>query len=212
MTFYTLEAWKNLLGHLLWVTAGVAILRWKQKPFFPKKGHWVSWSLKENWCWWTLFGYFLSYFLVFVGGVFLQGLLVGSGALTGNGMGVMNGGGASMGRGVMTNREWFWFGNSKDVVGIILHAVGPCISAPIFEEILYRGYVLPTLSMYLPLWAAIPICSVVFAVPHGMTLGGLVPLVGLGMVWSLLYLHSRNLVVPIVIHALWNSRAVLLSL
>ena len=42
-------------------------------------------------------------------------------------------------------------------------------------------------------------------------LKGLLPLSALGMVWGVAYVCSGNLVVPIVIHALWNSRIFLSS-
>ena len=56
-------------------------------------------------------------------------------------------------------------------------AVGPCISAPIFEEVLYRGFLLPALSVGMKLPMAIPVSSVLFAVHH-LNLGGIIPLSG----------------------------------
>lgn len=35
------------------------------------------------------------------------------------------------------------------------------------------------------------------------------PLTVLGLVWSLLYLYSGNLMVNVLIHAMWNSRVFL---
>lgn len=40
----------------------------------------------------------------------------------------------------------------------------------------------------------------------------MLPLSVLGLVWSLLYLYSRNLLVTVLIHAMWNSRVFLGSL
>jgi len=39
-----------------------------------------------------------------------------------------------------------------------------------------------------------------------------VPLAALGFVWAVLYIQSRNLLVTILIHAMWNSRVFLGSL
>lgn len=40
----------------------------------------------------------------------------------------------------------------------------------------------------------------------------MLPLSVLGLVWSLLYLYSGNLLVTVLIHAMWNSRVFLGSL
>ncbi|CAM9992236.1 unnamed protein product [Choristocarpus tenellus] len=40
----------------------------------------------------------------------------------------------------------------------------------------------------------------------------MLPLSILGLVWSLLYMFSGNLVTTIIIHAMWNSRVFLGSL
>ena len=34
----------------------------------------------------------------------------------------------------------------------------------------------------------------------------LVPLASLGLLWGLLYVRSANLLVPALVHAMWNSR------
>ena len=39
-----------------------------------------------------------------------------------------------------------------------------------------------------------------------MRLGLLLPLSGTGFFWGVMYVHSGNLLVPTLIHALWNAR------
>lgn len=201
ITFHTLEAWKGLSAHLLWVVMGLSILRWKQKPFFPNKGHWINWSLRGNWVWWTCGGYLLSA-LLYNTSTLINHLILPVTVLKRT---------MPCPDPVVALSQMFLPGADYDPGGltaVAINAIGPCISAPIFEEVLYRGYLLPALSMYLPLWASIPISSLVFALPHGSS-AGLLPLSVLGMAWSLLYTQSRNLAVPIAIHAMWNTRAFL---
>ena len=53
-TFKKIQAWKVLLGHLMWVYMGVRILGSNHKPFFPPKGTWLRWRTDSNWVWWEV--------------------------------------------------------------------------------------------------------------------------------------------------------------
>ena len=91
-------------------------------------------------------------------------------------------------------------------------ALAPCVSAPIFEELLYRGFLLPALcALGAPLSVALPLHAALFGLHHA-ALATLLPLSALGLLWGWLYVRSGNLVVPILVHALWNSRIFLQSL
>jgi len=78
------------------------------------------------------------------------------------------------------------------------------ICAPVFEEVLFRGFWLPTLSRYLPMGAAILLSAFTFALAH-LNLSDLLPLTMLGVVLGVVYSHSRNLLAPILLHSLWNT-------
>jgi hypothetical protein len=71
-----------------------------------------------------------------------------------------------------------------------------------------RGFLLPALAVSMRLPVAIPVSSILFAVHH-LNLGGVIPLSVLGFAWAVVYTQSRNLLVTILIHALWNSRVFL---
>ena len=73
---------------------------------------------------------------------------------------------------------------------------------------LYRGFLLPALAILMPLKWAIPTSSILFAVHH-LNVGGIIPLTVLGFAWAIVYAQSRNLLVTILVHALWNSRVFL---
>lgn len=192
LTTATTRAWKVLMGHLMWVYMGIRILR-RLNPFFPTKGTWLRWKWRSNWVWWTIGGYYVSALFFNISDVVNQLLLP-----------------ASMFEeetvvSKLINPE------NKDPVAMAVGSIGPCVSAPVFEEVLYRGFLLPALTCFLPMWAAIPVSSVLFAVHH-LNPAMVLPLATLGLIWAILYAKSRNLLVTIMIHAMWNSRVFLGSL
>lgn len=85
------------------------------------------------------------------------------------------------------------------------------VCAPIFEELLFRGFVLPTLSKFLPLWGSLVLSGLLFAIAH-LNLSDLLPLTALGIVLGLTYSRSRNLLAPMLLHSLWNTGSLLVLL
>ena len=75
---------------------------------------------------------------------------------------------------------------------------------------LYRGFVLPALLCFVPLTAALPLHALLFGLHH-LSLATLLPLSTLGLLWAALYVGSRNLLVPMLVHALWNCRVFALA-
>jgi membrane protease YdiL (CAAX protease family) len=88
---------------------------------------------------------------------------------------------------------------------LAIGAIAPCITAPYWEEIFYRGLIYPFLGSIMPMSLATPLSAIVFAVHHARV-DALIPLFVLGMTWATLYLLSGNLFVCMVVHAMWNSR------
>ncbi|EKX32290.1 hypothetical protein GUITHDRAFT_121552 [Guillardia theta CCMP2712] len=179
-----------LLGHLMWVYMGIRILGTKHKPFFPPQGTWLRWRTNSNWVWWVVGSYFVSALLFNIADLINQFILPST---IFDEESVVS---------KLVNPE------NKDLLAMAIGAVGPCISAPIFEEVLYRGFLLPALAAMMPLQWAIPTSSILFAVHH-LNIGGILPLSVLGLAWAIIYTQSRNLLVTILIHALWNSRVFL---
>ncbi|GJQ10678.1 hypothetical protein GpartN1_g2469.t1 [Galdieria partita] len=193
LTVASLRAWKVLLGHLIWVYMAVKILGNRLEPFFPPKGSWIKWRWRSNWLWWVTGGYYASGLLFNIADSFNQWILPSS---LFNDESVVS---------KLVKPE------NNDLFAMAIGAIGPCLTAPVFEEVLYRGYLLPALATIMPIRFAIPLSSVLFAVHH-LNIGSIIPLTVLGWAWALLYAHSRNLLVTILIHALWNSRVFLGSL
>ena len=78
------------------------------------------------------------------------------------------------------------------------------VIAPVFEEYLFRGILLPVLARPLGLGPGVFLSSLAFACIHAH-LPSLVPLTVVATGFSLAYLYSRSLWVPIAMHSLFNG-------
>jgi len=77
------------------------------------------------------------------------------------------------------------------------------VCAPLWEEVMFRGFLLPSLTRRMPPIAAIAMSSLVFALVH-FTKEGFVPLLILGTVFGTAYVRTLNLFPAIALHSLWN--------
>ncbi|ESW15500.1 hypothetical protein PHAVU_007G077200 [Phaseolus vulgaris] len=93
---------------------------------------------------------------------------------------------------------------ARDPVAMALYAVVVSVCAPIWEEIVFRGFLLPSLTKYMPVWSAILVSSVSFALAH-FNIQRILPLVFLGMVMGTVFVRSRNLLPSMLLHSLWNA-------
>jgi uncharacterized protein len=87
-------------------------------------------------------------------------------------------------------------------IGLLWFLVAVC--APFFEESLFRGFFLTSLTRYLSTWQAIALSGFLFAIAH-QNLGDLLPLTVLGAILGFVYLRSRNLLASMLLHSLWNT-------
>ena len=78
------------------------------------------------------------------------------------------------------------------------------VIAPVFEEILFRGIGLGVLAKRFGTGVSIAIVSVAFALVHGHV-PSLVPLFLLSVAFSTAYILTGSLLVPMVMHALFNG-------
>jgi len=81
--------------------------------------------------------------------------------------------------------------------------------APIFEELLFRGFLLPFLSQRRRMGLALVVSALLFGVIH-LQPAGLPVLCTLGMVMGLAMRHTGSLRTPILVHACWNGSLFLL--
>ncbi|KAK9120370.1 hypothetical protein Syun_017987 [Stephania yunnanensis] len=77
------------------------------------------------------------------------------------------------------------------------------IMAPICEETIYRGFLMTSLTKWLPVNASIAISSLVFTLAHHSP-GKSLEIFIFGVVLGLVYAQTRNLLAPITMHACWN--------
>lgn len=93
---------------------------------------------------------------------------------------------------------------ARDPVAMALYAVFLSVCAPIWEEIFFRGFLLPSLTRYMPVWCSILVSSVAFASAH-LNLQTMLPFIFLGMLIGAVFARSRNLLASMLLHSLWNA-------
>ena len=93
---------------------------------------------------------------------------------------------------------------SHDFLSLLLLATTAVVLAPLFEEMIFRGVLLPVLCCRLGQIWGVFVSALVFAVAH-LSIGELVPLLVLGLGLSLLRLSSGRLFPSVLMHALWNG-------
>lgn len=98
-------------------------------------------------------------------------------------------------------------------------ALSAIVVAPIAEELFFRGMVFPALAKRVGLWAGIVLSALIFGIVHLNQaedfLGGvllLARLVPLGMLFAWLYHWRGTLVIPIIVHSVFNAASIALLL
>ncbi len=78
------------------------------------------------------------------------------------------------------------------------------VSAPLLEEIIFRGFLFPSLTKYCSPSLSLCLSASLFALVH-MNINDILPLTMLGLILGLVYDRSRNLLTPILLHCFWNT-------
>ncbi|MCC5599481.1 CPBP family intramembrane glutamic endopeptidase [Nostoc favosum] len=182
-----LQAFYVLVSYLLVASGALLVLYFSLKRFFPLPEFWFRFRFQDNWFLWGLGGYCAALPIVVVVSLINQQLWQGQGG---------------------SNPLLQLALESQDAVALGIFFSTAAIAAPFFEEILFRGFLLPSLTRYLPVWGAILISSFLFAIAH-LSLSEILPLTALGIVLGVVYTRSRNLLAPMLLHSLWNSGTLL---
>ncbi|XP_058079102.1 uncharacterized protein LOC131227333 isoform X2 [Magnolia sinica] len=98
------------------------------------------------------------------------------------------------------------FGQSNTSTVFLLGILG--VLAPVCEETIYRGFLMTSLTKWLPMPASVVVSSAVFTLAH-QSPGKFLEIFIFGMVLGLVYAKTRNLLTPITMHACWNLGVVL---
>jgi len=96
-----------------------------------------------------------------------------------------------------------WVVLDPEVSSRLLLALTAVVAAPIFEETLFRGYLLNRFRRHLSPRRAAALSGLLFALVH-FSWTGLVPLWALGFGLGMLYQRTGCLLTPILAHSLWN--------
>ncbi|MEH2301929.1 MAG: CPBP family glutamic-type intramembrane protease [Nostoc sp.] len=187
ITDVRLQAFSVLISYLLVASGALLVLYFSLKRFFPLPEFWFRFRFQDNWFLWGLGGYCAALPIVVVVSLINQQLWQGQGG---------------------SNPLLQLALESRDGVALSIFFFTAAIAAPFFEEILFRGFLLPSLTRYLPVWGSILISSLLFAIAH-LSLSEILPLTALGIVLGVVYTRSRNLFAPMLLHSLWNSGTLL---
>lgn len=182
-----LQAFSVLVSYLLVALGALLVLYFSLKPFFPLPELWFRFRFQNNWFLWGLGGYCTALPIVVMVSLINQQLWQGQGG---------------------SNPLLQLALESQNGVALGIFFFTAAIAAPFFEEILFRGFLLPSLTRYLPVWGSIIISSLLFAIAH-LSLSEILPLTALGIVLGVVYTRSRNLLAPMLLHSLWNSGTLL---
>jgi hypothetical protein len=184
---YQMQAIFNLIAYILVAALSILVLYLSLKPFLPLTKEWFRWNLNISGFLWGAGGYFTALPLVIIVSLINQKLWQGYG------------GSNPLLPVALEGQSW---------VTIALLFLTASVAAPIFEELMFRGFMLPSLTRYLPVWGAIAVSSLLFAIAH-LSLSEVLPLTTLGIILGVVYTRSRNLFSSIILHSLWNTGTLL---
>lgn len=102
------------------------------------------------------------------------------------------------------------FAEPGDAVARLVIALSAVVFAPIFEEILFRGFLYRNLKQLWGPGPAMVAAGLLFGLAH-LEPGLILPLSALGATLAFLYERSGSLLVPIFVHALWNLGQLVLA-
>ncbi len=162
---------------------GIGVLYLSIKSYFPLPADWFKFNWKSNWILWGVGGYLVATPIVLVVSL-------------------------------LNEQIWKGQGGSNPILQIVLEGKSPtalllffltaAVAAPLFEEFLFRGFLLPSLTRYVPVWVSISLSGLLFGVAH-LSLSEIIPLTTLGIILGVVYSRTRNLLAPMLLHSLWNS-------
>ncbi|PZU93704.1 MAG: CPBP family intramembrane metalloprotease domain-containing protein [Pseudanabaena sp.] len=181
---FTVQSLLVLIPYVVSVMPMLPILQISLAPYHPLPDHWFRFKLlPPSWLVWGVGGYFAAVPLVLIVSVISQKFLQGQGG---------------------GNPLLPILVDSQNNLPKFLLWTTLAIAAPFFEEYLFRGFLLPSLTKFLPAWGAIAVSGFVFAIAH-LNVADIIPLTTLGIVMGFIYWRSQNLLASMLLHCLWNS-------
>jgi hypothetical protein len=176
-----------LVTYLILMSGGLSVLYFSIQSFFPLPEGWFQFNGRKNWFFWGLGGYLTALPLVILVSLINQQIWDGQGG---------------------SNPILPIALENQDSWALLIFFITASVAAPVFEEILFRGFLLPSLTRYFPVWGAILLSSLIFAVAH-LNISEVLPLTTLGIILGVVYTRSRNMLSSMLLHGLWNSGTLL---
>ncbi|BEV35836.1 CPBP family intramembrane metalloprotease [Synechococcus sp. M16CYN] len=93
---------------------------------------------------------------------------------------------------------------SSDQLSLLLLGITAVVLAPLFEETIFRGALLPILAQRLGMFAGVLLSALLFATAH-ISIGELAPLTVLGIGLAVVRISTGRLLPAVLMHALWNA-------
>ena len=181
------KAFYVLFTYFLMAAGGIAVLYWSIKSYLPISNEWFKVKLLDNWFVWGLGGYLVAIPCVLLVSLINQQIWHGQGG---------------------SNPLLYLALQAQDKVALTVFFVTASIAAPVFEELIFRGFLLPSLTRYLSVTTSIILSGLLFAIAH-LSLAEVLPLATLGIILGIVYTRSRNILAPMLLHSLWNSGTLL---
>lgn len=176
----------SLVYYLLMAAGSLGVLWWSIRPW-PLPQDMFSLKPSRSAVLWGLGGYFVAVPLMFGVALINQQIWQGQGG---------------------SNPLLQTVLEERDGVALLVFFLTAAIAAPLFEEVLFRGFLLPSLTRYMSAGWAIVLSAFIFAAAH-LSLSEVLPLTLLGAVLGFVYTRSRSLISPMILHSAWNSATML---
>jgi uncharacterized protein len=170
-------------SYVLMAGLGIGVLYLSIKSYFPLPPDWFKFNWKSNWILWGIGGYLVATPIVIVVSLLNEQIWKGQGGSNPILQIVLEG---------------------KEPTALLLFFLTAAVAAPLFEEFLFRGFLLPSLTRYVPVWGSIGLSGLLFGVAH-LSFSEIIPLTTLGIILGVVYTRTRNLLAPMLLHSLWNS-------
>ncbi len=177
------KALYSLASYLLMAAGTLAVLYYSIRAYWPLSKAWFPIKLSGKWPLWGFGSYLVALPLMLSVSLLNQQIWQGQGG---------------------NNPILQIVLDERDPLALGMFLFTAAVAAPVFEEILFRGFLLPSLTRYLPIWGAIGLSSLIFAAAH-LSFSEVLPLTVLGSILGFAYVRSRNLLSSILLHSTWNS-------
>ena len=181
------KAFYVLFTYALMAIGGLAVLYISLKPYFPLEPEWFKVKLLDKWFIWGFGGYLVAIPCVLLVSLINQQIWHGQGG---------------------SNPLLYLALQAQDKVALAIFFITASVAAPVFEELIFRGFLLPSLTRYFSVTTAIILSGFLFAIAH-LSLAEVLPLATLGIILGVVYTRSRNILAPMLLHGLWNSGTLL---